>query len=116
MNAVHERSVHVAVAGLRQALVEAQASLTVQEGLYRAYTAHLCDLDAIDGMPSALGASIHDLICELRSVFGFDLCTGRKVAPSTLKRWRAAELLERLRAVTSSAEWLAEGSAGRRLH
>ena len=54
--------VNVAALGLRQALAKANGSRTVQEGLYRAYTAHLCDLDSIDEMPQALRAVIHELV------------------------------------------------------
>lgn len=110
MSSPDGRPVHVAVFSLRQALTKAGASPTVQEGLYRAYTTHLCDLDPIDDMPPVLGAAIHGLIVDLRRVFGFDEATGAKVAPSTLKRPDAAFLLARLRAVTASAEGLAEGS------
>jgi hypothetical protein len=102
------RSVHVVVLGLRQALAKANASPTVQEGLYRAYTAHLCDLDPIDDVPQALGTALHELVVDLRRAFGFDETTGAKVAPSTLGRRDAALLLARLGAIASGAETLAE--------
>lgn len=104
------RSVHVAVLGLRQALAKTTESLTVQEGLYRAYRAHLCDLDPIEDMPLSLKVAIHDLVVELRDVFGFDEATGAKLAPSTLERRHAAVLLARLKAIAASAEALAVGA------
>lgn len=104
------RSVHVAVLGLRQALEKANASRTLQEGLYRAYQAHLCFLDPVDGMPQALGDAIHDLVIELRRAFGFDETTGAKIATSRLRQRQAALLLARLEAIASSAENLAEGA------
>jgi hypothetical protein len=116
MSSSASRAVHVAVLGLRQALAKANDSRTVQEGLYRAYTAHLCDLDPIDDMPHALRAAIHELVVDLRCAFGFDKTTGAKVAASTLGQRHAKVLLTRLEAITSSAEGLAEGTETGHLH
>ena len=100
--------VNVAALGLRQALAKANGSRTVQEGLYRAYTAHLCDLDSIDEMPQALRAVIHELVVDLSCAFGFDKTTGAKIAASTLGQRHAELLLARLEAITTRAERLAE--------
>jgi hypothetical protein len=108
------RSVSVALLGLRQALARANESLTVQEGLYRAYTGHLCDLDPVEGVPDALNTAIHDLVVELRTVFGFDQATGAKLMPSTLRRRHATLLLARLRSIAARAEALAIDETERR--
>jgi hypothetical protein len=110
------RIVHVAVIGLRRALATASESLTLQEGLYRAYRDHLRDLDQVDGLPSALGAAIHDLVIDLRQAFGLDQMSGAKVAASTLRYRRATLLLARLNAIASNAEGLAEAEETESLH
>jgi hypothetical protein len=107
------RSVHVALLGLQQALARANEALTVQEGLYRAYTGHLCDLDHVDGLPEALKTAIHDLVVELRTVFGFDQATGTKLTPSTLGRRHARLLVARLESIAARAEALAVDESGR---
>ena len=109
------RSMQVAVLWLRRALEKANASLTVQEGLYRAYTTHLCDLDPIDDIPDSLREAIHEFVVDLRRAFGFDEATGAKIAPSTLGRRQAALLLARLGTITSGAEALADGAETERL-
>jgi hypothetical protein len=95
-------------------VARANESLTVQEGLYRAYTAHLCDLDPVEGIPATLKTSIHDLVVELRAVFGFDQATGAKLMPSTLRRRHATRLLARLESIAAVAEALAGDEPGRR--
>lgn len=108
------QAVKAALIGLRQALARANESLTVQEGLYRAYMAHLCDLDPIEGVPETLKSAIHDLVVELRAVFGFDEATGAKLTPSTLGRQHATLLLARLKAIAATAEALAVHELGQR--
>jgi len=107
------RSVDVVAKGLRQAVVTTHSSLTLQEGLYRAYKSDLRDLPYFDEVPATLEAELQSVLTELRSVFGFDETTGTKLAASTLDRKRAAAILARLEAIASSAEALAETLAAR---
>ena len=74
------------------------------------------DLDQVDGLPSALGAAIHDLVIDLRQAFGLDQMSGAKVAASTLRYRRATLLLARLNAIASNAEGLAEAEETESLH
>ena len=107
------RSVEVVAKGLRQAVVTTHSSLTLQEGLYRAYKSDLCDLPYFDEVPATLEAELQSVLTELRSVFGFDETTGAKLAASTLDRKRAAAILARLETIASSAEALAATLAAR---
>jgi hypothetical protein len=101
-------SVQVVARGLRQAVATTNSSLTLQEGLYRAYKSDLCDLPYFDDVPTALETELQSVLVELRSVFGFDEATGTKLAASTLDRKQAAAILARLEKIASSAEALAE--------
>jgi hypothetical protein len=99
------RSVEAAAQVLRQAVGQASTSLTLQEGLYRAYATRLCDLETdLRYLPHGLKAAIHEVVADLRTAFGFDERTRTKVAPSTLDQRRAELLLARLEAIASSAE------------
>jgi len=105
-------SVQVVAQGLRHAVATTNSSLTLQEGLYRAYKSDLCDLPYFDDVPIALEAELQSVLAELRSVFGLDETTGAKLAGSTLDRKRAAAILARLETIASSAEALAASLAG----
>jgi len=102
------RPLDVVARGLRQALAKATSSLTLQEGLYRAYVGHLCDLTYFDDVPNNLRVALHALLADLRQVLGFDE-TGDKVGGSTLGQAQATALLARLASITLQAEELAVG-------
>jgi hypothetical protein len=106
------RAIDVVARGLRRALAQASSSLTLQEGLYRAYTVHLCDLTYFDDVPSDLRAALHSVLAELRCGLGFDE-TGEKVRASKLEHEQATALLARLEALTLQAEALAAGRTAR---
>ena len=107
------RPIDVVARGLRQALAKATASLTLQEGLYRTYMAHLCDLTYFDDVPSSLRITLHSVLADLRVALGFDE-TGDKVRASRLEYGEATALLARLESVTLHAEALAASAKGRR--
>jgi hypothetical protein len=102
------RSVEVVAQGLRRAVATTRSSLTLQEGLYRAYVRDLWDLPYFDDVPTALENELQALLAELRDVFGLDKTTGMKLTAATLDRPGAAAILERLEAIASSAEALAK--------
>ena len=101
------RSVHLLSRALQRAVADATSSLTVQEGLYRAYTQDLACLADIDGIPDDLRESVDAIARTLGEAFGFDSATGEKKGPSTLGQPDANTLLERLRAVSATADELA---------
>jgi hypothetical protein len=108
VSVTESRSLQVVARGLRQAVARTHASLTLQEGLYRAYLTDLCDLPYFDDVPTALETELQSVLAELRGVFGLDEATGTKVTASTLDRQRASEILMRLEAIASAAEALAQ--------
>ena len=110
---VASRSTDLVARGLRQALAKATSSLTLQEGLYRAYTAHLFDLAYFDDVPSNLRIALLMVLADLRYSLGFDE-TGEKVRASRLEHGDATALLARLEAVTLQAEALAATAKKRR--
>jgi hypothetical protein len=104
---LESRSVKIVAQGLRQAVTRTAASLTLQEGLYRAYLSDLCDLPYFDDVPTTLEAELQSVLAELRSVFGFDEGSGTKRAESRLDRKQATAILARLESIASTAEALA---------
>ncbi len=92
---------------LRKALVRADGSATVQEGLYQAYKWHLVALEEFEGPPHELLARIHTVIVDLRRVFGFDRA-GNKISSSVLRSAEAQVILERLRELARDAESIAQ--------
>jgi hypothetical protein len=102
---LESRSVEAAARDLRQAVVQVRTSLTLQEGLYRAYMTRLCDLEVdLRHLPRGLKAAIHEVVTDLRTTLGLDEHTRTKMAPSTLDQQHAELLLARLEAIASSAE------------
>jgi hypothetical protein len=67
----------------------------------------LSHLDDLDGIPQALGTTIHEVLTDLGSAFGFDETTGAKIAASTLGDRQAASILAHLEAIASNAEAIA---------
>ena len=97
------RALDVVVRDLHSAIATATAALTLQEGLYRAYTSHLIGLADFGGVPRTLEGPLRDLVSDLGSALGFDE-TGQKRAASTLGPHQAAEILARLEALAVGAD------------
>jgi hypothetical protein len=103
------RCVRFVAQELRRAIATTDASLTVPEGLYRAYSHQLCDLKGLDGIPRSLQSAIDDLLADLRGAFGLDESTGAKVSPSRLDDPQATQLRARLEKVAGLADAMRDG-------
>jgi hypothetical protein len=101
------QSVALLVWALHRTVADVTSSLTVQEGLYRAYTRDFLCLADFDGIPDDLREAVDAIVRTLGEAFGFDSATGQKKRPSTLGEQDAAVLLARLRAITAAAEKVA---------
>jgi hypothetical protein len=89
---------------LRRALRAATACMTLQEGLYAAYTRDLHWLDELENMPDELRMDIRRVLDGLREAFHFDSATGNKNGASTLDEQEAATVLADLRRLNSKVE------------
>jgi hypothetical protein len=90
---------------LRRALTKAGSFLTLQEGLYDAYTRDLrCLASDLDDIPGDLRGAVDGVVCALEKAFGFDRATGEKKGPSTLGEQDAVALLARLQEVSEAAD------------
>jgi hypothetical protein len=103
-------SVELVASALRRAVVKAESSLTIQEGLYEAYNRHVRCLADVGENLGELREAVDALRLALRDAFGFDAITGEKTRPSTLGDGDAATLLAHLRAASAAADKIAGGS------
>jgi hypothetical protein len=110
VSVVRSRSVDLLAWALHRAVTDADSSLTIQEGLYKAYTRDLLCLAGVDGVPDALRESIDAIVRTLGEALGFDSVTGQKKGPSTLGERDAAALLAHLRTVSAAVEKIAARS------
>ena len=101
-----DRAIRAATHVLKRAVAEARSSLTVQEGLYRAYRDHLLGLEGMESLPVCLADPIRALLVDLSRGLGLEEATRRKVARSTLGSQDANLLLARLETMAASAETL----------